>query len=263
MPYVPYETDTLGFAAHDATPDGVLPAPAIAGGPGFRCDLCNLTLNSENQLHQHYQGRQHLKAEQLQKKAQSAGYAHSAHGGSPSMSPSPKMGKRKRVPPAGHHNFARNSRQRSHDYCPVPISPLPYGAAPQKPQTVVAPGGTTAYPPIPSRVHSQAAVYAPAATPTPPGYYPPTPYTQLPPISSSPSSFSSPPPIYYYGYGQTYAPYGGDGGYNPTAPSIYGPQYSHCTSHQTYLPYSMGVSPYGADAAGGQPYPGYENMQWS
>lgn len=87
------------------------------------------------------------------------------------------------------------------------------------------------------------------------------------------------------GYGQTYAPYGGDGGYNPTAPSIYGPQYSHCTSHQTYLPvrllywppdwkigssfcdggaqYSMGVSPYGADAAGGQPYPGYENMQWS
>jgi len=161
------------------------------------------------------------------------------------MSPSPKMGKvtllllvrnllgfiltlfqiqRKRVPPAGHHNFARNSRQRSHDYCPVPIctppgfsfhgcqcggvsflalilspgkAPLPYGAAPQKPQTVVAPGGTTAYPPIPSRVHSQAAVYAPAATPTPPGYYPPTPYTQLPPISSSPSSFSSPPPIYY------------------------------------------------------------------
>src|SRR5207244_2715079 len=87
VPYVPYETAPEGMSSSPAgfvpvspsnsSPpiiigggDGVLPLPVSpgggggGGGPEFRCEVCSLTLNSENQLLQHFQGRQHLKAAQ-------------------------------------------------------------------------------------------------------------------------------------------------------------------------------------------------------
>jgi hypothetical protein len=51
------------------SPAGVIVVPTPAPGGGgltFRCELCNLGLNSESQLMQHFQGRQHFKAQQLQ-----------------------------------------------------------------------------------------------------------------------------------------------------------------------------------------------------
>lgn len=51
------------------SPAGVIVVPTPAPGGGgltFRCELCDLGLNSESQLMQHFQGRQHFKAQQLQ-----------------------------------------------------------------------------------------------------------------------------------------------------------------------------------------------------
>ncbi|ELR17686.1 RNA recognition motif (RRM)containing protein [Acanthamoeba castellanii str. Neff] len=220
------------------SPAGVIVVPTPAPGGGgltFRCELCDLGLNSESQLMQHFQGRQHFKAQQLQQHTRQPpiNYPPPSYAG-PAMpfDSSPMMGKRKRMPPAGHQGFARNPRQRSDDHT-VGVPPSGYLGGHQHHLPTA-----DLYAPPPSYPHH----YSPSPPPPPAPHhyhYHHTPYAAPHPPSPGPVYYApSPPspPDYYGGYGQAYGAGYASGGYGAPA---YGGQYPQYPPPQAYPAYSQ------------------------